>query len=184
MMASTHDNPELAREDVDSFDHDEEKLESTELGSALLRETLKNALSNRGLVLDEQTPLADALRQMREHRQGCILATRDGKLTGIFTERDVLMKVVGTSIDLERTPIRPYMTRDPVRLPEDAIVAYALNKMCVEGFRHVPLTDEQGRPVGVVSMRDIIEYLSGFFPQDVLNLPPEPSSGFRNREGA
>ena len=178
-------NPELSREDLDSFDHDEERLESVELGSALLRETLKDALSNHGLVLDEQTPLADALREMREHRQGCILATRDGKLTGIFTERDVLMKVVGTGIDLERTPIRPYMTRDPVRLEADASVAYALNKMCVEGFRHVPLTDAEGRPVGVVSMRDIIEYLSGFFPKDVLNLPPEPTtSGFRNREGA
>ena len=139
---------------------------------------------NHGLILDEQTPLDDALRQMREHRQGCILATRDGKLTGIFTERDVLMKVVGTTIDLERTPIRPYMTRDPETLPADAIVAYALNKMCVEGFRHVPLTDEQGRPVGVVSMRDIIEYLSGFFPKDVLNLPPAPTKGFRSREGA
>ncbi len=177
-------NPELSREDVDSFDHEEEKLESTELGSALLRETLKNALSNHGLILDEQTPLDDALRQMREHRQGCVLATRDGKLSGIFTERDVLMKVVGTNIDLERTPIRPYMTRDPVTLQADAIVAYALNKMCLEGFRHVPLTDEEGRPVGVVSMRDIIEYLSGFFPKDVLNLPPEPTSGFRSREGA
>jgi CBS domain-containing protein len=76
------------------------------------------------------------------------------------------------------------MTRDPVRLPQDAIVAYALNKMCLEGFRHVPLTDAEGRPVGVVSMRDIIEYLSGFFPKDVLNLPPEPTNGFRNREGA
>ncbi len=181
---ATHDNPESTREDVEAFDHDEEQLESSQLGSALLHETLKNALSNRGLVLDEQTPLDQALREMREHRQGCVLATRDGKLTGIFTERDVLMKVVGTNIDLSRTPIRPYMTRDPVRLPEDAIVAYALNKMCLEGFRHVPLTDEQGRPVGVVSMRDIIEYLSGFFPKDVLNLPPEPTSRFRNREGA
>jgi CBS domain-containing protein len=183
MMAIRENHPESTREDVDSFDHDED-LESSQLGSVLLRETLKNALSNRGLILDEQTPLDQALRQMREHRQGCILVTRDGKLSGIFTERDVLMKVVGTNIDLARTPIRPYMTRDPVRLPEDAIVAYALNKMCVEGFRHVPLTDAQSRPVGVVSMRDIIEYLSSFFPKDVLNLPPEPTSGFRNREGA
>ncbi|HLI80935.1 MAG TPA: CBS domain-containing protein [Candidatus Binataceae bacterium] len=179
-----HDDPMQAREDVEAFDQDDENLELTQLGSALLRETLKDALSNAGLILDEQTPLEDALREMREHRQGCVLVTRDGKLSGIFTERDVLMKVVGTNIDLARTPIRPYMTRDPVRLPEDAIVAYALNKMCLEGFRHVPLTDADGRPVGVVSMRDIIEYLSGFFPKDVLNLPPEPTSGFRNREGA
>jgi len=183
-MMATQNNPGLEREDVEAFDHEQEQPAETELGSALLRETLKNALSNRGLILDEQTMLAQALRQMREHRQGCILVTRDGKLSGIFTERDVLMKVVGTDIDLERTPIRPYMTRDPVRLPEDAIVAYALNKMCLEGFRHVPLTDGEGRPVGVVSMRDIIEYLSGFFPKDVLNLPPEPTKGFRSREGA
>src|ERR1700676_3128269 len=174
----------MAREDVEAFDDDENNLELTQLGSALLRETLKDALSNAGLILDEQTTLENALREMREHRQECVLVTRDGKLSGIFTERDVLMKVVGTNIDLARTPIRPYMTRDPVRLPDDAIVAYALNKMCLEGFRHVPLTDEQGRPVGVVSMRDIIEYLSGFFPKDVLNLPPEPTRGFRNREGA
>jgi CBS domain-containing protein len=176
-----HDDPMQAREDVEAFDQDEEL---TQLGSALLRETLKDALSNAGLILDEQTTLEDAVREMREHRQGCVLVTREGKLSGIFTERDVLMKVVGTDIDLARTPIRPYMTRDPVRLPQDAIVAYALNKMCLEGFRHVPLTDAEGRPVGVVSMRDIIEYLSGFFPKDVLNLPPEPTNGFRNREGA
>ena len=180
-MASD-DEPRAAREDTEAFD--DEQRESPEVGSVLLRETLKNALSNRGLVLDEQVSLAEALRQMREQHQGCVLVTRDGKLTGIFTERDVLMKVAGTKVDLEHTPIHHYMTRNPIRLPEDASVAYALNRMCVEGFRHVPLTDEQSRPVGVVSMRNIIEYLSGFFPKDVLNLPPEPISGFRSREGA
>ncbi len=180
-MASD-DETRAAREDTEAFD--DEQREFSELGSVLLHQTLKNALSNRGLVLDEQTPLAEVLHQMREQHQGCVLVTRDGKLTGIFTERDVLMKVAGTKIDLERTPIHPYMTRDPIRLREDASVAYALNRMCVQGFRHVPLTDEQGRPAGVVSMRNIIEYLSEFFPKDVLNLPPEPASGFRNREGA
>ena len=177
------DEARAAREDTEAFDDDEQRG-SSELGSVLLHETLKNALSNRGLVLDEQVPLAEALRQMREQHQGCVLVTRDGKLSGIFTERDVLMKVAGTKIDFERTPVALYMTRNPIRLPEDASVAYALNRMCVEGFRHVPLTDEQSRPVGVVSMRNIIEYLSGFFPKDVLNLPPEPISGFRSREGA
>ena len=107
-MTAIRDNPESGREDVEAFD--DEWRESSQLGSALLRETLKNALSNPGLVLDEQTPLDEALRQMREHRQGCVLATRYGRLSGIFTERDVLMKVVGTKIDLERTPLRPYMT--------------------------------------------------------------------------
>ncbi len=182
-MMTTNDHPDHAREEVEAF-HDDEVRGSSDLGSVLLNETIRDALSNPGLILDEQTPLDEALRMMRERRQGCVLVTLDGKLSGIFTERDVLMKVVGTKIDLARTPLRACMTRDPVRLQADVIVAYALNKMVVEGFRHVPLTDQDGRPVGVVSMRDIIEYLSGFFPKDVLNLPPEPSSGFRSREGA
>ncbi|MGC2450418.1 MAG: CBS domain-containing protein [Candidatus Sulfotelmatobacter sp.] len=177
-------------EDVDrSIEENEhpgsnDQPDASAFGSHLLRETLKNALSNAGLSLDEHTPLQQALREMREHRQGCVLVTSNDRLVGIFTERDVLMKIVGTNIDLTRTPIRPYMTRDPETLPADASVAYALNKMVMEGFRHVPLVDDDGRPVGVVSMRDIIEYLSGFFPKDVLNLPPQPNKSFRHREGA
>jgi CBS domain-containing protein len=76
------------------------------------------------------------------------------------------------------------MTRDPVTLPADASVAFALNKMVVEGFRHIPLVDDQGHPTAVVSMRDLIEYLSAFFNRDVLNLPPDPRAAFRNRDGA
>lgn len=56
--------------------------------------------------------------------------------------------------------------------------------MLIEGFRHIPLVDAHGRPTGVVSMRQLIEYLSDFFNRDVLNLPPEPRASFRSREGA
>lgn len=177
------DDPERVPADAADI-LDEEQPGPSELDSALLRETLKDALSNPGLILDEQTVLQEALRMMRERRQGCILVTEKGRLVGIFTERDVLMKVVGTKVDLARTPLRPFMTRDPETLPADASVAYALNKMVREGFRHVPLVNDDGRPVGVVSMRDIIEYLSGRFTKDVLNLPPEPTRSFRSREGA
>jgi len=60
-----------------------------------------------------------------------------------------------------------------------------LNKMAVGGFRHVPVVDADGRPVFVVSVRDVVEFLVDFFPNDVLNLPPEygpPKSS--KREGA
>jgi len=107
-----------------------------------------------------------------------------GKLVGAFTERDVLMKVAGRQIDLERTEVSAYMTRDPLTLPADSTVAFALNKMVLEGFRHIPLTDDDGHPIGVVSMRNLIEYLSDFFNRDMLNLPPDPHITFRNREGA
>jgi CBS domain-containing protein len=74
------------------------------------------------------------------------------------------------------------MTADPVTLPVDASVAFALNKMLIEGFRRMPLVDDHHRPIAVVSMRDLIDYFSNFFSREILNLPQRV--GFRNRDGA
>ena len=162
----------------------EERPGPSELESVLVQDTLKSVQFNQALIVDEQASLYQAVRMMRKHKQACVLVTRDGRISGIFTERDLLMKIVDTGIDLERTPVRSYMTPDPVTLSADAGVVYALNKMVVDGFHRLPLVDSEGRPVGVVSMRNIIEYLSSFFPKDVLNLPPDPAKAFRHREGA
>lgn len=156
----------------------------TELESILLQDTLKDVEFNRALLVDEHASVYEAVWLMRKHQQPCVLVTHDGKLSGIFTEHDVLMKIVDTGINLARTAVSSYMTPDPVTLPVDARVAYALNKMVVDGFHRLPLIDSEGDPVGVVSMRNIIGYLSGFFPKNVLNLPPDPTKTFRRREGA
>jgi CBS domain-containing protein len=155
-----------------------------DLESVLSEETISSAISHPPLVMDAETSLAEVLRCMREADRGAVLVVRGGKLVGIFTERDVLIRVVGHAIDLEQAKVDEFMTGEPVTLPADASVAFALNKMLVEGFRHIPLVDEQGKPTALVSMRDLIEYLSGFFNRDVLNLPPDPRTSFRNRDGA
>jgi len=162
----------------------EENPGPSELEAAMGHDTLSNVLSHPPLILDTKASLSEALSRMREHGRGCVLLVTDGKLKGIFTERDVLMKVVGNQIDLEHTPASAYMTPDPVTLPADDVVAFALNKMVIEGFRHIPLVDEEKRPVGVVSMRDIIEYLSDYYRRDILNIPPDPSLRSRTRDGA
>jgi CBS domain-containing protein len=162
----------------------EESPGPSELESVLFQDSLKDIEVNPALVIDEAGSLYEAIRLMRQHRQPCVLVTREGKLAGIFTEHDVMMKIVDTGIDLERTAVPSYMTPDPVSLPADVGVAYALNKMVVDGFHRLPLVDAEGRPTGVVSMRNIIAYMSTFFPKEVLNLPPTPASGFRQREGA
>jgi CBS domain-containing protein len=120
---------------------------------------------------------------MRDGNRGAVLVVRNGALVGIFTERDVLMKVAGQPIDLERTVVSQLMTIDPVTLPVEASVAFALNKMVIEGFRHLPLVDEANRPVAVVSMRNRIDYLSDFFRREILNLPPDSRVGFGSRDG-
>jgi len=121
---------------------------------------------------------------MREGNRGAAVVVSSGALVGIFTERDVLMRVAGQSMDLDHVAISQLMTANPLTLPVDASVAFALNKMLIEGFRHIPLVDDQNRPIAVVSMRDLIDYLSNFFSREILNLPPDPRVGFRNRDGA
>ena len=162
----------------------EEHPGPADLESTLLQGTLADVLREPPLTVDTHASLADALRLMREQRRGYVLVLEGEKLAGIFTERDVLMKVAGNLLNLERTPVSAYMTREPVTLPVDAGVAFALNHMVIEGYRHVPVVTDEGRPTGVVSMRDIVEYLCDFFRRDILNLPPDPRTRSHERDGA
>jgi CBS domain-containing protein len=77
------------------------------------------------------------------------------------------------------------MTPNPETLSVHSAVAYALNKMSVGGFRHIPVVDDERRPAFVVSVRDVVEFLVDAFPREVLNLPPDEGvKAQRAREGA
>lgn len=156
----------------------------TDLESALVKVTLNDVVKQPPLVVEANTSVAAVIQAMQRDHRGAVLVAESGKLAGIFTERDLLMKVAGQRIDPEHSAVSTVMTRNPVTLPADSAVAFALNRMLLDGFRHIPLTDDEGRPLGVVSMRDVIEYLSDFFDRDVLNLPPDPHIRSSTREGA
>jgi CBS domain-containing protein len=119
--------------------------------------------------------LHETVQTLQREHIGCVLVTDEaGKLVGIFTERDLLSKVALHSLDWKVERVSAYMTKDPETLhPEDRI-AWALKLMHIGGYRHVPLTDEAGRPVGVVSIKDIVDFIVDLFPAPVLNLPPDP----------
>lgn len=91
--------------------------------------------------------------------KGCVLVSDDGKkLLGIISIRDVLLKVAGVIPDLNKVTVDKIMTRNPECLEKDAPLSFALHKMFIGKFRHVPVLDN-GKPIGVVSTRDLIEYL-------------------------
>lgn len=125
------------------------------------------------LVVDAEDSVLDAVEAMNEHHTGCVLVERDGKLAGIFTERDVLTRVIFRD-DNRLAPVESFMTEVPETLDPTASIAYALNTMSVGGYRHIPIVDARGRAVGVVSIRDLVDFLVQLFPGGVLNLPPSP----------
>jgi CBS domain-containing protein len=137
------------------------------------------------IQVERNATLRSVIDRMNHERIGCVLVVENGRLVGVFTERDVLTRVIGTGVDINRTAVGDFMTPDPECLTLDDGIAYALNKMTVGGFRHVPLVDADGRPTGVVAMRHIVEFLVDLFPREILNLPPSPELAIaRTREGA
>ena len=152
------------------------------LDQRMIREPIRFLEPRAPLSLPPTASVRDAVRMMREHRIGCLLVVDGGRLAGIITERDLLLKLEPG--DGGRT-VRELMTPDPEVLTLDDPIVYALNKMSVGGFRHVPLVDAARRPVGIVSVKDIIDYIVDFFAKDVLTVPPDLARGesWRDRDG-
>jgi signal-transduction protein with cAMP-binding, CBS, and nucleotidyltransferase domain len=107
-------------------------------------------------IVDGATDVEEAIRRMREDGIDCVLVAEDGRLVGIFTDRDAVLKVAG--MPSQGQTIGDLMTHDPVVLRHDETIAVAINKMAVGGFRHIPIV-EDGRPTGVVTARDVFRHL-------------------------
>jgi len=97
----------------------------------------------------------EAARLMKERRVGAVLIVDDGKLAGVFTERDVMTRVVAEDREAHTTRLEEVMTRDPQTIHPDKPFPAALRIMHEGGFRHVPVV-ENGRVIGVISARDAL----------------------------
>lgn len=178
------------RDDLGDESYFETRRRASEgFDAGLLRESLRVVPVQRPVTLSADASVTDAMRLMQREHRGCVLVTDDGthrsKLTGIFTERDVLFRIVDRGRNPAALPLGQVMTPDPESLSVRATVAYVLNKMSVGGFRHVPVVDDEHRPVCVISVRDVVNFLVEAFPREVLNLPTEPGSAApQSREGA
>jgi CBS domain-containing protein len=140
---------------------------------ALLGDTIAVLTPAEPICLAETATVHEAIQSMLSRRQAGVLITDGaGRLTGIFTERDVLTRVVGKNLDARRTPLGDVMTRSPQALTASDRVAYAVHCMSVAGYRTIPLVDPDRRPIGVVTVNDVICWLAALFPEEVLNLRP------------
>lgn len=142
---------------------------------------LRNACDQRVSVLPTDdyvavspyTPLSQAIEVMKKDENGCVIVSDDGRVAGIFTERDLLTKVLGQNVNLD-SPISEWMQAKVETLSSEATIGDAVRLMNEKSFRNVPLV-KKGELVGSISVFDIITYLAECYPKATMNLPPLPA---------
>jgi CBS domain-containing protein len=135
------------------------------------------------LQLHPDQTVGEAVKLMRQKGVGCILIGDGDRVEGIFTERDLMHRVLASGKPLT-TPVAECMTPHPVVVhPKDSIAA-AIRRMEEGGYRHLPVVNDVGRPLGLLSVKQIVHYLVEHFPATIYNLPPDPGTVPQEREGA
>lgn len=161
---------------MENSEFDDASADELKAVGALLTQPIGRHLRGSPISVSADTTLAQAVALMQKRRIGCLLVVDDeGCLIGIFTERDLLNRVVGHPVDLAVARIDKYMTANPETLAADDRLAWALNRMHVGGYRHVPIISEGLVPLGVLSVKDIVDDIVELFPAEIQNLPPDPS---------
>jgi CBS domain-containing protein len=113
------------------------------------------------LVLGTEATVDDAVELMRERDEGCVFVEgEEHELIGVFTERDLAARVVARGQVPRETQLVDVMTPSPFTLRREDTMAFALHRMGVDGYRHVPVLDG-GRLVGFLSMRTVLSVLAG-----------------------
>jgi CBS domain-containing protein len=134
---------------------------STALESGLLKDRIEILKPRPPLTVSPETPVGDVLKRMVADRMGCAAVIDENRrLLGIFTERDALVRLNVDAARMAGKPVSSVMTTNPATLRARDKIAFALHRMNVGGFRHIPILDDEEKLVGVISIRGILQYLT------------------------
>jgi signal-transduction protein with cAMP-binding, CBS, and nucleotidyltransferase domain len=134
------------------------------------------------LVLDSKDCIRNVIEAMSQRGLGYALLETDGRLAGIFTERDIFLSILGNT-SLLQEPVAHFMTASPARVTENDPVWRVVVMMHEGGYRQLPVVDSEDRILGCVRHKDVAGYLVNHFAAQVLNLPPDPEQVARAPEG-
>jgi CBS domain-containing protein len=132
----------------------------SEVEHSLLRDRISALVPKTPITVAPKTPVGDVLRMMVEHRIGCVVVAEGNRAVGIFSERDALRKININAPKLAARPVSEFMTPNPQTLVADAKIAFAVQRMDLGGYRHLPIVGERGELVGIISARDILRHLT------------------------
>ncbi|MAE64788.1 MAG: hypothetical protein CMJ18_11020 [Phycisphaeraceae bacterium] len=136
-----------------------------ELERAMCEEPVTAVQTRPAPTISADATVREAMQLLDDLDIACLLVTRDDRLAGVFTERDVLQRVAGRFGEVGDLPVEAFMTTDPIVVYETDDVATATCVMATNGLRHVPVLDVEGAVLGIVSPRRLTEFLQAHFEQ-------------------
>lgn len=132
----------------------------TQIERSLMEDPVSLLNPKKPITVRPTATVSETIEFMLDQDIGALLVTDDsGKLLGIFSERDLLTKVAGVHEPYADLPVRQFMTPSPETVTATDTLAFALHKMDVGGYRHLPVLKD-GRPVGVISVRDLLRHIT------------------------
>ena len=143
----------------EALTHLSRRIPASNVEADLLRDRIERLWPKSPSTVAPDTTVGEVLKRMVDQRIGCVMVVDNGKLVGIFSERDALMKLNTDAAKFLSRPISQFMTAGPVTLETSDKIAFALHKMNVGGYRHMPILFH-GKLAGVISIRDILRYLT------------------------
>jgi CBS domain-containing protein len=134
------------------------------------------------VCIEPSAPISQAIEIMKQDEGGCAIICEGERVVGIFTERDLLTKIVGEEIDLN-APVSQWMSPVVATLTPDATVGEAVTIMNEKSYRNIPIV-EDGKLIGSISVFDVISYLAESYPKTTMNLPPVSDQIMDSTDGA
>jgi len=134
---------------------------SNKVERSLMEDPVGILCRHKPIVIDPTASVHHAIQAMLATEVGALLVVGPaGELLGILSERDLLTKVAGHHTTFDQLPVQDFMTPSPEAVTAASTLAFALHKMDVGGYRHLPVLGADGRPQGVISVRDMLRHIT------------------------
>lgn len=157
-------------------------MESKSVEILLKEKKIYQIVNPRLVQAGPEISIKDAVLMMQKNRSGYIVIAKNKKVVGIFTENDVIQKILGEILDWNCS-VSEFMTKEPPVLRMQDSVGQAIDVMGSKRLYHIPLVDEKNNLVNVISVRTLIRFLSEFYPTEIYNLPPKFNQLMETQEG-
>lgn len=135
--------------------------------ASIMESHLYRLKPKKPVIVPENTTVAEAIDKLRELRIGCVLVGTVEHVAGIFSERDVLIRVKDRYEEAATFPVSSFMTTEFEKLDMETPIAFALNRMAIGNIRHLPVT-RNGLLAGIISLRDVLRFMNEWYP-DLIN---------------